>query len=341
MSVYIKSSAQISVQNPLCNDWAENPVFYKEPYIRCIEADYKHFVSAMASRRMGRIIKRAIAVSAEALSGAGIISPEAIITGTGLGCIENTELFLDAMIHEGEEFLQPAYFINSTHNTISSQVAIHFQCHGYNNTFSQRGISFESALIDAFMLFETGSVFNALVIGNDEMTPHFFDFFNKLNYWKKSSSEAGAFSGESAGAFILSTEKDKVEIAGIDILYSPDEDALTSSISNMCSNAGISVESIEAVMVGENTNSYNDKIYSEFCDNVFPNLPILWWKHIFGESFTSSALGLYVSDYILRTGNVPSNLIRRGHVNGIPLKNILIYNHFQNKEHSLILLKSC
>ena len=50
--------------------------------------------------------------------------PDAIITGTGLGCLEDTEKFLTAMVTNKEEFLTPTSFIQSTHNTVSAQIAL-------------------------------------------------------------------------------------------------------------------------------------------------------------------------------------------------------------------------
>ena len=135
MAVYIQAAAQISVQNPLCDDWLDNPVSYDVPFQRSIEADYKRFLDPVASRRMGKILKRAIATSMTVVEATGIKDPDAIIVGTGLGCLETTEKFMMAMLEEGEEFLQPTNFINSTHNTISSHIAVHLKCTGYNSTY--------------------------------------------------------------------------------------------------------------------------------------------------------------------------------------------------------------
>ena len=93
MSVYIRAAAQISVQNPLCDDWLENPVSYDVPFQRSIEANYKRFTDPVSSRRMGKILKRAIATSLTVVEASGIHNPDAIIVGTGLGCLETTENF--------------------------------------------------------------------------------------------------------------------------------------------------------------------------------------------------------------------------------------------------------
>ena len=162
--IYIRSAAQISVQKPLCEDWMTDPIPHSGEYLRSQDPDFKQFLNPMQARRMGLILKRAIAVSLTALKDVGIECPDAIFTGTGLGCMENTENFLSAMCRDGEEMLPPTYFMMSTHNTISSAVAILLRCNGYNCTYSQKDISFESALLDAFIQLQAGRMATPLSV---------------------------------------------------------------------------------------------------------------------------------------------------------------------------------
>ena len=197
--IYIRSAAQISVQKPLCEDWMTEPVPCSVPYLRSQDPDFKHFLNPMQARRMGLILKRAIAVSLTALKDAGIECPDAIFTGTGLGCMENTENFLSAMCRDGEEMLPPTYFMMSTHNTISSAVAILLRCHGYNCTYSQKDISFESALLDAYLQLQTGRTSNALVGAHDETTPATYELLKGAGYFGD-----GVTAAEASSAFVLS-----------------------------------------------------------------------------------------------------------------------------------------
>ena len=102
---------------------------YDESFARSIDPSFKDYISPIEARRMGKILKRAVATSKEALKAADLERVDAIITGTGYGCIENTEFFLDALSTEGEQLLKPTYFMQSTHNTISSLVAIQTKNH--------------------------------------------------------------------------------------------------------------------------------------------------------------------------------------------------------------------
>lgn len=222
--IYIRSAAQISVQKPLCEDWMTDPVRLSGEYLRSQDPDFKQFLNPMQARRMGLILKRAIAVSLTALKDAGIECPDAIFTGTGLGCMENTENFLSAMCRDGEEMLPPTYFMMSTHNTISSAVAILLRCHGYNCTYSQKDISFESALLDAFIQLQAGRMGNALVGSHDETTPDTNRLLRGAGYFDDTVTAA-----EASSAFVLSADSGSLslskgplcELADVQLLHSP------------------------------------------------------------------------------------------------------------------------
>lgn len=110
----------------------------------------------MEARRMGKIMKSSLLSSLEALEKAGIATPDAIITGTTYGCLENSEKLLVQLKEEGEEMLKPTYFMQSTHNTIGSNIAIKTHCHGYNITYTQGEDSLDRAIRDAKMLLASG-----------------------------------------------------------------------------------------------------------------------------------------------------------------------------------------
>ena len=135
------------------------------------EPDFRTLFSVMEARRMGRLLKRAVWTSSQALAQAGIDVPDAVIIGTDYGCIENSEFFLKALKGIDDAPMKPTHFMQSTHNTISSLIAIRLGAHGYNATYSHRGRSFESALQDAWMQIALGDIDTALVGWFDEMTP--------------------------------------------------------------------------------------------------------------------------------------------------------------------------
>lgn len=259
--IYIRSAAQISVQKPLCEDWMTDPIPHSGEYLRSQDPDFKQFLNPMQARRMGLILKRAIAVSLTALKDAEIECPDAIFTGTGLGCMENTENFLSAMCRDGEEMLPPTYFMMSTHNTISSAVAILLRCHGYNCTYSQKDISFESALLDAFIQLQAGRMGNALVGSHDETTPDTYRLLRGAGYFDDTVTAA-----EASSAFVLSADSGSLslskgplcELADVQLLHSP-----------------ANLESI--------VNEYNASRILRSSD----------YFNLFGKCFSASGLGVY------------------------------------------------
>lgn len=351
MEIFIQSASQISIQNPLCDDWFENPILYTTAYNRSIEPDFKQFISPIASRRMGKLIKRAMATSLSAVHNANIQQLDAIITGTGLGCIENTEKFLSVMVKEGEEFLQPTFFMQSTHNTISSQVALNLKCNGYNCTYSHRGTSFDSAMIDTYLHLKFGKANTILVGGHDEMTPNYFNMLGKIGYWKKDdisqnalqkADSIGSFSGECSVSFVLEKTKKNTSLCkfhDITMLYKPTQERLKEVIEEMKTEANIST--IDTLFLGLNGDMENDKIYINFAKTFFPDATICWYKNIFGESFTASGLGLYAAATCIHKQCIPQHLMYNQNKSIVKPQNVLIYNHFQNKDHSLMLLSQC
>lgn len=134
-------------------------------------SDIRKYVKPMEARRMGKIMKSSLLSSLEALEKAGIATPDAIITGTTYGCLENSEKLLVQLKEEGEEMLKPTYFMQSTHNTIGSNIAIKTHCHGYNITYTQGEDSLAWAIRDAKMLLASGKAKTVLVGCHDESTP--------------------------------------------------------------------------------------------------------------------------------------------------------------------------
>ena len=332
--VFIGAASQISVQQPLGEEWFENPIFYNEKYVRALSPDYKQFIDPKAARRMGAVLKRALTTALLALKDRDVAELQAVITGTGLGCIENTEKFLRAMVVDGEQLLTPTYFMQSTHNTISSQVALNLHCHGYNCTYSQRGVSFESALQDAFLQFKLGKLGNALVGGHDEMTPDYYDLLDKVRFWD------GTFAGETAAWLYLENGRKSdtwCELLDTQLFFRPSEGDLHNAIDAMLQRHGLQRSDIAAVMTGKDENAENNRPYDDFC-RLLPQAAVLRYKHLFGEGFTMPAMGIYAAAVCLKNGRIPSFLIEnKGQVIDNP-QNILIVNCFKNAEYSLTLL---
>lgn len=143
--------------------------------IELIHPEYKKVISGINLRRMSAIVKMGLANTLVCIPRQKV---DAIVVGTGLGSIHNTELFLSSFTDSELFVLSPTPFINSVHNTISGEIALHTKNKGYNSTYSQGGLSFEGALIDAILLTKEGH--NVILGGVDESTPILNNIIKKM-----------------------------------------------------------------------------------------------------------------------------------------------------------------
>ena len=102
------------------------------------------------------MIKMGVACGLECLKDIPSEKVDAIITATGLGCLADTEKFMNALMDNREQMLNPTAFIQSTFNTVGAQLALLLKIHAYNVTYVHRGLSFESALIDGIISIAEG-----------------------------------------------------------------------------------------------------------------------------------------------------------------------------------------
>ena len=350
--VYIRAVSQISIQQPLNEQWFDQPVFPTEVNNASQEPDYTKYINPMAARRMGKLFKRAIATAVDVMQKSETEQVDAIITGTGLGCIEHTEKFLNAMLDNDEECLPPTPFMQSTHNTISSQMALHLKCHGYNCTYSHRGSSFDNSLLDALTQMHLGEIHSAMVCGHEEMTPSHFQMLGKIGYWKETLDKnalhrhdtKGSFSGSSSVNLLLTDTAHSSNLCAIramQVLYCPNDQQLHDALQQTLAQAHLNTDDISAIVMGLNGDQQNDEVYLHFAQQNCPQTPIVWYKHIFGESYCASAFGTYTAAVMLQRQQIPEHMLYTSCNTSIKSQNILVYNHFQNKDHSFILLSSC
>lgn len=337
--ICIQAAEQISVQQPLSSEWMRSPIAYRAPYVRSVDPDFKKFFSPSEARRIGKMLKRALVTSLEVIRKSGVTHPAAIITGTGLGCIENTELFLDALCREGERLLKPTYFMQSTHNTIGSLIGIYTKTYGYNVTYAHKGISFDSALLDAWTQFGLGLIDSALVGGHDEMTPSYFTLLQKTGFVGR-NEEIG---GECAVSVMLNgNARDGLcFLSGIKLIYKPTVRRLQTMLSGLLAEAGITMRDVDAVMTGISGNKSNDACYRKVASELFGDIPLLHFKRVFCESYTASGLGLYAAACCLRAGVIPRFLyIDQAQAVTHRPRFILLFNQCDGKNYSFILLEA-
>jgi 3-oxoacyl-(acyl-carrier-protein) synthase len=256
---------------------------------------------------MAKGVKNGIVASALAMKDANIENVDAIITGTGLGCIEDSEKFLKNILDNNEEFLTPTSFIQSTHNTVGAQIALSLQCKGYNFTYVNGAVSFESALLDAKMQIEENQANSILVGGVDETGEYTMSLFKLAGRIKKendlpsnilNTSSTGVVYGEGASFFVLENErKDSTyaEILDVEIRNTLEENEIESELIAFLKTNNLEISSVDAVVFGFDGNMTFDSYYKNLAENAFAQTPQLYYKHLSGEYDTASAFALWMA----------------------------------------------
>lgn len=350
MAVFINGIGIVSPQHSFGTvEFLQSPKVYQGNRLTCIEPDYTGWIDARAIRRMSRVIRMGVASAGLALKEASLAKPDAIITGTGFGCLDDTGIFLNKMVELNEEALNPTPFIQSTHNTIGSQVALLLQCYGYNQTYSHRAFSFEHALEDAGMMLAEKSG-NILVGGVDETTNLSFEIIRRFGVYKESNASSldvlqsktnGYLQGEGAGYFLLSSVKGASAYACIrDVKTFYKTESISNDVRSFLEKNSVRSSDIQLVLTGKNGDFEHDIPYDELTQELFPQAGVGAYKHLCGEYQTSNAFALWIAARILREERIPSVVLQReGHQKTI--RRILIYNKYLGKHHSLMLLESC
>ena len=276
--------------------------FKKEAEI--MHPNYKEAIPGVSLRRMSAIVKMGLANTIKCSTNNKV---DAIVVGTGLGSIHHTELFLSSFINADQSILSPTPFINSVHNTISGEIALHTQNKGYNSTYSHNGLSFEGALLDAMLLTKEGG--NVIIGGIDESIPILDDLLTKMKSKNLFSSGSSFFNlspnkkhslAEVTNCIIT---KEKQLLSLINTELNPEEDFIISG-SSTCNKP-------------ENTNAFNYSKYS-------------------GIYMTNSSFGLQLAVEILTS--LGTNKLD-GYKLPAKLKRVIIINYSSKNDVGVIILK--
>jgi len=350
--VYINGIAAISAQKTFDGSFLENIEDYQNTLLIAQHPDYKEFIPPAAARRMAAGIKMGIAASKIAMKEADVEMLDAIITGTGLGCVIDSEKFVSAMIDNKEEYLTPTSFIQSTHNTVAGQIALGLECKAYNFTYVHSAISFESALGDGQLQIASGEASTILVGGVEELGPHTVAIHRTIDHIKTepisiaevlNSETKGAVFSEGANFFVLSDHKGKncyAKLMDVVTYNTIAKERLIPIIENFLDRNHTHISQIDVVVLGYNGDQEFDDGYRMLSNGIFKNIQQVFYKHLVGEHNTVSAFGLWLASKILKTKTIPES-VKINDIENTEPRMVLCYNQYRGKNHSLILLKKC
>lgn len=304
--------------------------------LKAVEPRYEG-IPGNVLRRMSRSVKMGVGAALPLLK----YSPDGILIGTGYGGMEDSIRFLNQIVEYDEGVLTPGTFVQSTANAIASQLGLLHHNKGYNITFVNRGLSFESALLDASMLVREQPGRNWLAGGVDEISDHNYRFEQAEGWYKQedvtgkdlySVQTPGAIAGEGAAVFLLNDRPvgALAAIRKIVVLAGEEVEALHSAVVNLLDG-----DSPDLLLSGENGDCRALKWYQVVESVAGPHAGIVRFKHLCGESPTSSAYALWLACNL--PADLPAHLVKRS-PHTAP-RRILFYNNYKFTQHSLILLE--
>lgn len=347
---FINGVGCVSSQNTLNDDFLTEIIDYSgQAVIPALKANYKEFIPPAAIRRMSTGVKNSVVAANTAMQDAKIEELDAIITGTGLGCIQDSEKFLDNLIDYNEEYLTPTAFIQSTHNTVAGQIALGLKSNAYNFTYVHSGNSFQSALLDGLMHIQSEDSNNVLIGGVDEIGKTSLELYRMIDYWKKEGEETydmfdsktnGAAAGEASSFFLLSQNKTSdsyAELVNVKMKGTLDSNELPDFITGFLQENGLQLSDVDVFISGKDGDARHQTYYDEF--DALASEKVVFYKHLFGGFFTVVSIAMWIAARVLKEQFVPKVLTRTEERKG-EINNVLIYEQSRGKDHSLILLKN-
>lgn len=351
--VYIHSIASISAQNTTDeHTFLDELIIYEDHILTAIDPNYKDFIPPAAARRMAKGVKMGVVASKKVLNQAEIELPDAIITGTGLGCLRDSEKFVSAIIDNNEQFLTPTPFIQSTHNTVAGQIALELQCKGYNFTYVHGSVSFESALLDAELQLKNDEASRILVGGVEELGDHTTELFKIIGLIKAEkvstsnlleSNTKGAVYGEGANFFLLTNEKPKnayAELVDTTIFNTLAKEEVPTALQEFLQTHKLAIDAIDLLVCGNNGDVSYDGYYDVLTSGIFNHVQQAYYKHLCGEFYTASSFGFWLACKILKTQTLPK-AVQLNQIKGSGFEYVLLYNQYLGENHSFTLLRKC
>ncbi|WP_108868876.1 beta-ketoacyl synthase N-terminal-like domain-containing protein [Aquimarina aquimarini] len=352
-AVYISGLGSISCQKTFDNnEFLDEIITYTDTVITAVNPNYKEYIKPAAARRMAKGIKMGVVASRIALNDANKEQIDAIITGTGMGCVRDSEKFVSAIIDNNEQYLTPTSFIQSTHNTVGGQIALELQCKGYNFTYVHASVSFESALLDASLQLENDEANTILIGGVDELGDHTVAIHKIVNHIKPEKIDStallnatteGAVFGEGANFFVVSNKKQAsnyAEVLAITTYNTVSKNKIQQLAQEFLQDNGINIGDIDAIVLGNNGDVKHDSFYHELSSGIFQNTQQIYYKHLCGEFNTASSFGLWLASKILKTQHLP-DVVKINNKSITNYTTILLYNQYRGENHSFTLLRKC
>lgn len=349
---YINGLGIVSPQRTFDNNrFLQEIVSYHANVLSAIAPDFKEYINPIQLRRLSRMLRIGLTAAIICIRDSGIAKPDGIITGTGYGFLNDTAKFVSEMLAQEEQHVTPTFFMQGTYNALSGLVALTLKCNGYNNTYVNKGFSFETSLHDAMMQLNEGNLKNFLVGAYDEADEVQYKVNSRINHYKKHHINSlelfehntdGSLQGETAAFFSISKEKGQecwCIVKGVRMVFRPYSLAeLEQELDDFLLKNKTATGDIDLLINGVSGDPHNDHFLIELKQKFFQQASEVRFKHLCGEFCTASSFGLWLGASILKKQQIPS-AVQFNHVSSPrPIKNALLVNQYMGRNYSFILL---
>lgn len=348
--IYIHGKAGISIQPTTEPGYFFDRILpHTQNPVPACDPDYKTLIPPLQLRRMNQSMRMAIFTSQVALREAGRTTVNAVIAGSGLGCLRDSERFVEALLADEAQLLNPTPFIQSTHNMAAAAIALALKCNGYNMTYVNNANSFESALLDGMVYLHEHPDDTILLGAVDELGERTARFWDIADYLKREApavptplaegATPGEIAAEGATFFVASRRPAMSALGKVTAVETCLETGnATVFVNRFLRRNGLDAHAIDAVLMGYNGDSRYDGIYREVGDALFASTACVGFKHVLGEYDTVIAAALAVALQILREQRIPTAL-QLNRLQPQELTRLLIYTQRRGRNHGLILVE--
>lgn len=273
--------------------------------------------------------------------------PNGIIIGTANGGMEDCIKFLNQIIDFEEGLLTPGSFVQGTPNAIAGQLSLITKNQNYNATHVHNGLSFENALLDAFMLIKDNPQTSYLLGGVDEISSYNYNI-ETLGGWYDTrltnenlymAQLPATIAGEGATMFMVSGVPNNAvaRVSAIEFFHATDATYVQQRVADFLKQHDVALN--ETIFISGENGDVRALPFYEHCEAILDtSIPIIRFKHIVGEYPTAIAYGLWLACHMLQTQQpLPTHFYKRKGTD-IPIKNFLLYNQYHGKQHSLMLV---
>lgn len=346
--MYIIDMSCISAQDTYNEAiFEEGAKVYNERQYWAIEPKYKGMVPLNLLRRMSKSVRMGVGTGIPLIDRYKDI--DGIIIGSANGSIKKSISFLNQIVEYNEGTLTPTDFVQSTSNSIAGTLALMGKITGYNNTHVNNGIAFESAVLDALMLFEEGVANRLLLGGVEEISQANYNVDVLRGMFKEeevdstellTSGTVGTVSGEGAAMFIVDknpSDKAIAKIVDVAQVCFPSKEDIKAKAIEFLAKHGLVTEDVDAICLGLNGDVRTDFYYEFLQKELFPNQAVLVYKNLVADYYTVSSFAVWMVANLFQGKSLPDATIWKKGEKAV--NRVLIYNHYEGTQHGFILME--